>query len=395
MYPLKRLPTTGGSFPWASKTPKVPSWKSCLRTRPKRLFGDLVVATNSSVLNFWNSSEVTRIVKHALADIESQGKNQGDTLRRCSLKSAIIDLNTKGRFLLPPPFFPPRPYCIDQLPSNPDDGAANYIPFRQCLGVVAELLTLFRTKVEQAHGQECWQRTAILFEDGPRSRLRFGLLRDVSAAPRSQAIDILERVSRKGLRLEQLGITRARFRSRDCGLEALVRISTKMLVFLDHLKPADPAPTTAPAPAATSRVTVDTLTKNVVTLRHKGKEAKLSGREREFFLALFWSDNKLLAFDSLWKKLIEDETGKRYRQDPKGGGPPARLRRIKCNTNKKIAKCLGHAPDGQHWINAVKREGYQLNRTSLIWQKSMDAVDRPNELPIDPGQADRRSSKGY
>jgi hypothetical protein len=235
----------------------------------------------------------------------------------------------------------------------------------------------------------------MLFEDEPRSSLLFGLLRDVSAAPRSEAVDILERVSRKGLRLDQLGITRARFRSRDCGVEALVRISTKMLFFLQYLKPADPAPATAPTPVETSRVIVDALTTNIVTLRHKGKEAKLSGRNKELFTALFWAKSKMVTYENLWELLIGRKSGKAYRQDLKGGGPPALLRKIKSKLHQKLAKRLGQPPVGEFWVEAVEHEGYQLNHASLIWQKAMDALDRPNELPIDPGQADRRSSKGY
>jgi hypothetical protein len=168
-----------------------------------------------------------------------------------------------------------------------------------------------------------------------------------------------------------------------------------MLVFLEHLAPAEPAPAKAPAPVETSRVTVDALTTDVVTLRRKGKEAKLSRRSREFFLALFWVDRKMVTFRDLWEKLVGVKTGRAYRQDPKGGGPPELLRKIKSTLNKQITKGLGRPPVGEFWIEAVEREGYRLNRASLVWQEAMGALHRSNELPVDPSHADRRSSNGY
>jgi hypothetical protein len=342
-----------------------------------------------SLINYWTSSDLSRLIKGTLGNAEPIGYSQENLTYWQVLQAEIIRLNTRGVYHLPQ-LQPIQTRMLDELPLEPDDGSSTYIPFRRCLGLLADLLTLFRRKVTNVHGPECWNKASLLFEDDPRSNMLFGLLRDVSAAPRLQTVDCLERISRTGIRFAQLGTTRARFRSRDCGMEALVRISTKMLAFLGW-----EFVNTAPSVGETSRVTVDVDAGKRVILRYKGNRVELRDRDKDCFLLLFCHDTKMLTYEELWHGLIEKDTGKGYKQNPKGGGPPDLLRQIKCHLNKRITQHLGRPPVGGFWIERIPREGYQLNRSSLVWQWAKGVPDRAYERTLDPSVIDRESTRGY
>ncbi len=140
---------------------------------------------------------------------------------------------------------------------------------------------------------------------------------------------------------------------------------------------------------------MDAAAGNLVRLRFNGIPLELSGRDREFFLFLFWKESKSATYKEIWDKLIQDKSGKGYRQDPNGGGPPDTLRRIKCNANGKFMDAFGDPPTGAFWIEKVKGYGYRLNQESLVWQQARGRPDRSNELPLEPKVLDRRKGKGY
>ncbi|MEZ6142074.1 MAG: hypothetical protein R3B84_16030 [Zavarzinella sp.] len=340
---------------------------------------------NVSLRNFWDSPEVFHITDSFLSKIS---KDESIQLR--SLPKAIRYYNTKGRILFRKPFCNTFA-CLDAIP-DPDDGSTTYIEFRKSLGIFADLLKMFREKVEQEFGKECWKKPEELLEDEPKKRLLFDLLVKVSGSPRSDAIDYLENVSRKGIRHYYFDIEQAKFRSRDCGFEHLVKISKWMVRVLELSKPTDPAPPNEPTLVAKRRATVDVVNSNAVKIQYNNKICILSGRKRELFLKLFHSINKFASHENIWNHIFRNECRSTYKPNPKGGGPPDNLRQIKSKLDRKLLVDIGLPPQGTSWITSLKNQGYVLNQ-SITWQiKGYFISDRSPEIQL--VQDNQISNKG-
>lgn len=341
-----------------------------------------------SLSSFWKSREVASLVAHAMKHKDPGWKPTPDAPAWMDLRREIIRSNTKGTYLVPPSLELTRSYCIDQLPFEKDDGAASYLRFRYLLGTFADLLSLLREKISKAFDETAWQRAAVSFHEDAQSRTLFSFFREVSAADRPQAVDCLERVSRRGLRVEWPGALESWICPRDCGVEALVGISTQMLTHLAHTTEQTRRADLPPSPEARKRVIIDSKGPNLIQLRFAGKVAELRGSARKLFVVLFWNEAGVVPFETIWKALFEERSGKPYRQDRKGG-PPPRLRTAKCSLERTLRQEFGRPPGRDSWIEGVKGQGYRLNRISVTWQQA-----KGSQLPfftIDPTDLDRRS----
>jgi hypothetical protein len=160
-----------------------------------------------------------------------------------------------------------------------------------------------------------------------------------------------------------------------------------VLTWLDRAGPSGNGPAVLPDADERKRVTIDAGGENVAVLRFNGRTVELSGMSRTFFLHLLWGENKVVSFEEIWKLHFEERAGHGYRSDHRGA-PPARLRKIKSELDLALRRQFGKPPGRRFWVERVKRQGYRLNRASVIWHTVNDFQDRFRLFTLDPRRAD-------
>lgn len=330
------------------------------------------MSTANSLTSFWTSREVTGLIVRAITHKNPDWQLSSGVPAWVELRREIIKSNSRGTYLVPPSLELTRSYCIDQLPFEKDDGAASYLRFRYLLGVFADLLSLVRQNIEKAHGRDAWQRASTIVGNNAESRTLFRFLGEVSTAPRPQAVHCLESVSRRGLVIKWPGGVRSGFWSRDCGMEALVKISQSVLHSLGEEQVSD----AAEGENRRKHVTVKSAGPNLVELRHQGQLVQLRGNLRVLFLYLFWNKDRVVPFKELWTLLYLKKTRHEYKPD-KRGGPPTCMRRTKGDLESKLREVFG-APKGRRfWFEPHQGCGYRLNVASVDWQAAVGNIDYP------------------
>jgi hypothetical protein len=351
---------------------------------------DFAMSHVQPLSGFWTSNEVSFQISQAMLCQDPNWSIVAPGEPWEILRQVIIHLNTKGEYQIPPPLTPPHGYCIEQLPFPRDDGSSTYTRLRFYLGVFVDLVVSLGRRITECFGRDSWTVVSdLLIEDAENRRLVL-LLRDITLAPRPAAINWLEQISRKGIRTEWQAGFYSGFWCRDCGVEALVTISTKMVAFLEQSKHISINNSAMISPQERSRVTVDSAGPNLVRLIYLGKEVRLTGMVRGLFVLLFWGQDNIVAFETIWRAIYETKTRRIYRPEQRGA-PPAKMRRLKCSLEKRIRVGFGRPPGGHYWIEAEKGHGYLLNRISVNWQKLKGCSDRPPFLTVDPSGLDRRS----
>jgi hypothetical protein len=330
------------------------------------------MAASKSRQSFWTSKAVSSLIGGALKQKNPCWQPTPGVSAWMDLREEIVKANSKGVCLVPPPLVPPYGYCIDQLPFERDNGAASYLRLRYLLGVFADLLSLARQKIDKVHGRDAWQRASSIITVDAESRTLFRFLREVSAAPRPQAVHCLESVSKRGLVIVWPGRVRSGFSARDCGLEALVHVSQMIFDALGDALVSQPAE----EENHRKHVTVKSAGPNLVELRYQGQLVQLRGNLRMLVLHLFWNKERAIPFKELWTILYLKKTRQEYKPDKRGGPPPC-LRRTKADLEKKLHEVFGPPKGRRYWVESHQGCGYRLNVASVDWQVAVGSMDYP------------------
>jgi hypothetical protein len=353
---------------------------------------DFAMSHVQTLSGFWTSNEVSLQITHAMQCQDPSWSIVAPVEPWEILRQEIIRSNTKGDYQIPPPLAPPHGYCIDQLPFPRDDGSSTYLRFRFALGVFVDLLVLLGHKVTERYGRDSWTRISDLLVHDAENRRLVLLFRDITFAPRSSSMNWLEQLSRNGVRTKWRAGFYSFFWSRDCGVEVLVSISAAIVGCLEKSKCIDLNSSALILPKERSRIIVDSAGANLVRLKYMGKEVKLRGIKMDLFILLFWGQDKIVPFETIWRVLFEVKTKRTYRPEQRGA-PPARMRRLKCDLEMKIRQGFGGPPGHHYWIPTETGQGYGLNRISVIWQAAVGCTDRPPFVTIDPSDLDRYSQR--
>lgn len=255
-------------------------------------------------------------------------------------------------------------YCLDKLPLEHDADIRTYLRFRYLLGTAADLIFLYRKKLEQCYGRGAWQKASVLFEDRKRQTL-FRFVREVSSTERPLAVKYLEAISRQGLRFLLPGGVPSCFWSKDCGWEAIVAITEEMLDFLNSQEASGDSSTSCssteiPSIKRHAQVWLDmTKTGEHVRLTTKGHEPiKLTRKQSQLLMTLYWG-GLTEPDEALCKRVWPGKSLSNWDHGALGS-----LKNLVSSVNIKLADQWGMPPDQKQWIN--RDDAYSLNR-SLRW----------------------------
>jgi hypothetical protein len=302
-----------------------------------------------------------------------------------------IMTNTHGRKIIPPPLVPPRTYCIDQVPFEKDDSVASYLRYRYLVGVVADLLSLFRQKVEKEHNANAWETASVIFKEDAERWTLFQFLRQVSAAERSQAVHCLNSISKQGLEVTWPGKIRSCFWSNDCGLKALVGISETMIKHLTRRRPGS-GKTRAGSSKRLARLkkhaqigldTNRTKVGHLVCLKTHGREPLDLAAKASTLMTMLMREG-LVASDEILCNMLWP--GKHPGNWEKGALNS--LKTLVGSVNKKLINSWGNPPNKDGWICRKQNDAYFLN-ASVRWAYVTEKDYKKNaSRSVDPSKLD-------
>jgi hypothetical protein len=271
-----------------------------------------------------------------------------------------------------------------------NNSAETFPRFRCGLFVWVDLLRILRTRLQKVYGRDCWQRAKKLLKDDPRARVAIRTLRQLSAADRLDAVDVLTRLGRgkKGIPYHLPAGTIKYIGGTDCGMDVWVEVSRQIEAALasernegSHMKNEVTRETASPAQTP-GIVTIKALGGDAIKVRHGGRTCQLKNSNARMLLFFYAKRNQLSTYQELWDYLYPT-----LKYIPEQHGPPAALRRRKCDLNRLLKEGLGPPPRGTDWIKTEKGIGYQATR-AVKWVLRREGREYMEEVVKNPWKLD-------